>query len=84
MGTASGTFLSTLGYIKMEDVLITSILAIIGALISFIISCFLNIYLKPKLKKKKNGIKNRKLNGIQSYPNTQIKYLTSTVLRLTS
>jgi len=53
MGTASGTFLSTLGYIKLEDVLITSILAIIGALISFIISCFLNIYLKPKLKKRK-------------------------------
>jgi len=51
MGTVSGTFLSSLSLIRIEDILITALLASIGAVISFVLSCFLNLFLKPKLGK---------------------------------
>lgn len=51
MGTASGTFLSSLGLIRTEDLLITALLATIGAIVSFLISFFLNLLLKPKIEK---------------------------------
>lgn len=51
MGTVSGIFLSSLSLIRIEDILVTALLASIGAIISFILSCFLNLFLKPKLGK---------------------------------
>lgn len=59
MGTASGTFLSSLAALKAEDILITAILAILGAVISFILSCLLNLFIKPRLKKLKTKRKMR-------------------------
>ncbi|MDP2693085.1 MAG: hypothetical protein Q8O88_05610 [bacterium] len=53
MGTVSGTFLSTIAALKAEDIFVTAILAILGAVISFILSCLLNIFIKPRLKKLK-------------------------------
>lgn len=53
MGTASGTFLSTIAALKAEDILVSAILAILGAVISFILSCLLNLFIKPGLKKLK-------------------------------
>lgn len=61
MGTASGTFLSTIAALKAEDIFVTAILAILGAVISFILSCLLNLFIKPKIKKlKTNRKKNKK------------------------
>ena len=48
MGTAGGTLLSSLSLIQTEDIVITAILASIGAVISFLMSCMLNLLLKPK------------------------------------
>ncbi len=59
MGTACGTFLSSLSIIHIEDILITAILASIGAVISFLMSCFLNLFLKPKLGRFKRNKKSK-------------------------
>ena len=56
LGTAGGTFLSSLNLIRFEDLIVTVLLATIGALVSFLMSCLLNSFLKPKkgkFKKKK-------------------------------
>jgi len=55
LGTAGGTFLSSLSVIQAKDILLTVVLASIGAVVSFLMSCILNHFLKPKLGKfKKN------------------------------
>lgn len=59
-GTASGTFLSSFAALQVEDILISALLAIIGAVISFIMSCLLNFFVKPKLKLKNRDHKNEK------------------------
>tara|TARA_R100000935_G_scaffold56566_2_gene88422 strand:- start:1274 stop:1477 length:204 start_codon:yes stop_codon:yes gene_type:complete len=53
VGTAGGTFFPTLGLIRIEDIIITIILASIGAVVSFLLSCLLNLFLKPRFGKKK-------------------------------
>lgn len=50
IGTASGTFLSTFAALKVEDIFISALLAVIGAVISFLMSCMLNLFIKPRLK----------------------------------
>jgi len=50
MGTASGTFLSTFAALEVQDIFISALLAIIGAVISFLMSCLLNLLVKPRLK----------------------------------
>ena len=50
MGTASGTFLSTFAALEVQDIFISALLAIIGAVISFLMSCLLNLFVKPRLK----------------------------------
>lgn len=58
MGTAGGTFLSSIGLLPMENFLLTILLASVGAVVSFLMSCFLNLFLKPKLgkfKRQKKG-----------------------------
>lgn len=60
MGTASGTFLSTFAALEVEDIFVSTLLAVIGAVISFIMSCILNMYVKPKLGQFKNGRKSKK------------------------
>ncbi|MFB2121052.1 hypothetical protein [Parapedobacter sp. 2B3] len=41
IGTGSGTLLSMLGFIGMQDVVKTMVLAAIGALVSFVVSWLL-------------------------------------------
>jgi len=51
MGTASGTFLSTFAALEVQDIFISALLAIVGAIISFLMSCLLNLVIKPKFTK---------------------------------
>lgn len=60
MGTASGTFLSTFATMNVEDLFISALLAIVGAVISFVMSCILNLYIKPKLDQFQKGKKRKK------------------------
>lgn len=53
-GIVGGTFLSSIVNIGVEDVLTTTILAVIGCIVSFIIS-YLLIFFMEKFKNKKNG-----------------------------
>ena len=48
MGTAGGTFLSSLSLIQTEDIVVTAFLASLGAGISFLMSYMLTLILKPK------------------------------------
>jgi mannitol-specific phosphotransferase system IIBC component len=49
-GTASGTFLSVLPNILSEDIVKTTILALVGATVSFIVSLLLKWLTKSKNK----------------------------------
>ena len=60
MGTASGTFLSSFAAFNVEDIFISTFLAILGAVISFMMSCILNLYVKPKLRQFRKKDKERK------------------------
>ncbi len=60
MGTASGTFLSSFAAMNVEDIFISTFLAILGAVISFMMSCILNLYVKPKLRQFRKKDKERK------------------------
>lgn len=51
VGTASGTFLSTFAALEVQDIFISALLAIVGAIISFLMSCLLNLIIKPKFTK---------------------------------
>ena len=57
LGTAGGTFLSSMSLLRTEDILVTALLASLGAVVSFLMSCFLNLFLKPKLGKFKKDRK---------------------------
>lgn len=59
LGTAGGTVLSSLSLIRAEDILLTVILATIGAVVSFLISYILNLFLKPKIGKFKKNKKTK-------------------------
>jgi predicted RND superfamily exporter protein len=62
MGTTIGTFLSTFAALKVEDIFVSALLAIMGAILSFLMSCILKVYIKPKLEhfqKKKKKKKER-------------------------
>lgn len=52
-GVVGGTFFSSVMNIGVEDIITTSILAIVGAVVSFFVSVFLK-YLFEKLKKRLN------------------------------